>query len=125
VFILVQPPFMQPEESLYWAQRSVDFAFDCGATAVTLIPTRGGNGAMESLAQSGEFSPPAVSTVEEAARYGLSLGRGRVFVDLWDMVNRQDMCQHCLADRVTRLQYINLHQRIIPAVDCSICGGMS
>jgi hypothetical protein len=59
---------MRPEESLHWAQRSLDFAFDCGATAVTLIPTRGGNGAMESLAQSGEFTLPAISTVEQAAR---------------------------------------------------------
>jgi radical SAM enzyme (TIGR01210 family) len=125
VFILVQPPFMRPEESLHWAQRSLEFAFDCAATAVTLIPTRGGNGAMESLAQSGEFTPPAISTVEEAARYGLSLGRGRVCVDLWDMPNRQDTCQHCLADRVTRLQQMNLCQRSIPAVNCSDCGGQS
>ena len=49
VFILVQPPFMKAEESLHWAQRSTDFAFDCGATAATLIPTRGGNGAMEEI----------------------------------------------------------------------------
>ena len=125
VFILVQPPFMRPEESLHWAQRSLDFAFDCGATAVTLIPTRGGNGAMESLAQSGEFTPLAISTVEEAARYGLSLGRGRVFVDLWDMPNRQDTCQHCLADRVTRFQRMNLHQQNIAAVHCSHCEGRS
>ncbi len=53
VFILVQPPFMRPSESLYWAQRSLDFAFDCGASAATLIPTRGGNGAMEILARGG------------------------------------------------------------------------
>src|SRR5580698_6674305 len=48
-FILVQPPFMKPDESLHWAQRSLDFAFDCGATAASLIPARGGNGAMETL----------------------------------------------------------------------------
>jgi len=125
VFVLVQPPFMRPEESLHWTQRSLDFAFDCGATAVTLIPTRGGNGAMESLARSGEFTPPEISTVEEAASYGLSLGRGRVFVDLWDMPNRKDTCQDCLADRVTRLKHMNLHQRSIPAVHCSNCGGKS
>jgi radical SAM enzyme (TIGR01210 family) len=125
VFVLVQPPFMRPEESLYWAQRSLEFAFDCGATAVTLIPTRGGNGAMESLALSGEFTPPAISTVEEAVSYGLSLGRGRVFVDLWDMPNRRDACKECLADRVKRLQYMNLHQLSIPAVHCSNCEGQS
>jgi len=125
VFILVQPPFMRPEESLHWAQRSLDFAFDCGATAATLIPTRGGNGAMESLALSGEFVQPAIATVEAALGYGLSLARGRVFVDLWDIPNRQDTCQHCLADRVARLHRMNLFQKILPTVDCTFCGGQS
>ena len=123
VFILVRPPFMQPEESLYWAQRSLDFAFDCGATAATLIPTRGGNGAMESLAQSGEFTPPDIATVEAAASYGLGLGRGRVFVDLWDMPNRQDTCPKCLTDRVAILHRMNLYQRTFPSVNCPSCGG--
>ncbi len=57
-FILVQPPFMKPEEALHWAQRSLDFAFDCGAAVATLIPTRGGNGAMESLSAIGDFVSP-------------------------------------------------------------------
>ena len=51
VFILVKPPFMREEEALDWAERSLDFAFDCGATAATLIPTRAGNGAMEELSR--------------------------------------------------------------------------
>ena len=34
VFILVQPPFMDPAESLHWAERSLDFAFTCGATEI-------------------------------------------------------------------------------------------
>ena len=42
VFILVQPPLMPPAEALMWAERSLDFAMKCGATAATLIPTRGG-----------------------------------------------------------------------------------
>ena len=61
VFILVKPPFMREEEALDWAERSLDFAFDCGATAATLIPTRAGNGAMEELAGIGEFSPPRLA----------------------------------------------------------------
>jgi archaeosine synthase beta-subunit len=125
VFILVQPPFMRAEESLEWAQRSLDFAFDCGATAATLIPTRGGNGAMETLAQLGEFAPPALATVEAAASYGLNLGRGRVFVDLWEMHNRLNACQFCVADRADRLHRMNLSQQILPSIDCSHCGGLS
>lgn len=125
VFILVQPPFMQPKESLHWACRSLDFAFDCGATAATLIPTRGGNGAMESLARRGDFTPPTLATVEATASYGLRLGRGRVLVDLWDIRTRQGGCQTCLRDRVDRLHRMNLCQRIMPVVTCSHCGGQS
>ena len=125
VFILVQPPFMRREESLYWAQRSLDFAFDCGATASTLIPTRGGNGAMETLAQIGEFTPPALATVEQAVGYGLSLRRGRVFVDLWEMRNRLNACQFCLRKRADRLHRMNLSQQRLPSIECSHCEGLS
>ncbi|HVY94540.1 MAG TPA: radical SAM protein, partial [Bryobacteraceae bacterium] len=99
VFILVKPPFMREDEAVEWAARSVDFAFDCGATAITLIPTRGGNGAMEDL----DFAPPRLETLEAAFEYGLGLRRGRVFVDLWD-VKTDD------AGRVERLRELNLTQ---------------
>jgi hypothetical protein len=122
VFILVQPPFMRADESLYWAERSLDFAFDCGATAATLIPTRGGNGAMEALAASGDFTPPSLATLEAAVGYGLSLRRGRVFSDLWDLPRPID-CPHCRAARVERLRAINLSQAPAPPIPCAACGG--
>jgi radical SAM enzyme (TIGR01210 family) len=125
VFILVQPPFMKAEESLHWAQRSLDFAFDCGATAATLIPTRRGNGAMETLARQGEFVPPTLKTVEEAAHYGLGLKRGRVFVDLWDMRTASMYCLVCLPRRIARLHEMNLSQLVNGAIVCSSCEGNS
>lgn len=85
VFILVKPPFLDEAEALHWACRSTEFAFDCGADVVSLIPTRSGNGALEVLAASGDFSPPRPETLEAALRHGLSLGRGRVFADTWDI----------------------------------------
>ena len=72
-FILVKPPFMLEEEAVEWAVRSLEFAFECGATAATLIPTRGGNGAMEELAATGDFSPPALRTLEMAFEQGILL----------------------------------------------------
>jgi len=99
VFILVKPPFMREEEAVEWSSRSVDFAFDCGATAITLIPTRGGNGAVEELG----FAPPRLETLEAAFEYGLGLRRGRVFVDLWD-VRSDDPA------RLERLRELNLTQ---------------
>jgi radical SAM enzyme (TIGR01210 family) len=125
VFILVQPPFMKPDESLYWAQRSLDFAFDCGAAAATLIPTRGGNGAMETLALQGEFVPPSFEVLEAAMSYGLSIGRGRVFADLWDIRNAVDACEACTSARIARLHEMNLSQRMIEPVACLSCGGHS
>jgi len=124
VFILVQPPFMQPADALTWTARSLDFAFDCGATAATLIPTRAGNGAMEALAAFGDFSPPSLTTVEAAAAYGIALNRGRVFVDLWDL-RRPCACPHCNEQRIARLHTMNLHQTLPPPIACDHCGGAS
>jgi radical SAM enzyme (TIGR01210 family) len=124
VFILVQPPFMPPEESLHWARRSLDFAFDCGATAASLIPTRGGNGAMQALAASGGFTPPNLALIEDAMQYGLDLKRGRVFVDLWDS-QQASHCTHCYSRRVARLKIMNLSQNVSDGFNCDHCGGSS
>ncbi len=120
VFVLVQPPFMQPHEAVLWAQRSVDFAFDCGATAVTLVPTRGGNGAMEALAGNQQFSPPRLETLEASFRNGLGLKRGRVFADLWD-VEKIPSCSACRTPRISRLRHMNLSQTNLAPVRCDCC----
>jgi radical SAM enzyme (TIGR01210 family) len=122
VFILVQPPFMPQEEALEWTTRALEFAFDCGAIAATLIPTRAGNGAMENLAASGDFSPPSLATLEAAVACGMALQRGRVFTDLWDL-RRWPVCIYCHEERIGRLHTMNLEQSILPAVACEHCGG--
>jgi len=121
-FILIKPPFMNEAEALEWAERSLDFAFNCGATVASLIPTRGGNGALDELERSGEFSPPQMETIEAAVDYGLSLKRGRVFVDLWDL-QKQLSCPDCYRARVLRLHEMNLRQSILPPVSCDHRGG--
>ncbi|WP_263385175.1 radical SAM protein [Granulicella arctica] len=120
VFILVQPPFVQAVEALYWAQRSIDFAFECKATALTLIPTRGGNGAMESLRQAGFFTPPDLQTFEASVEYGVRQRKGRVFADLWN-IEQIACCGHCATARIARLQEINLTQTVPPGVECLSC----
>jgi hypothetical protein len=122
VFILVKPPFMLEEEAVEWAMRSLEFAFHCGATAATLIPTRGGNGAMEELADAGAFSPPGLATLEETMANGIAMNKGRVFVDLWD-VRKTASCAACVERRVARLHAMNLQQRGMPPVLCEHCGG--
>jgi hypothetical protein len=120
VFILVQPPFMDAGEALHWAERSLEFAFDCGATVASLIPTRAGNGVLEVLQQSGDFTPPQLATLEAALAYGLAQKRGRVFADLWDLERFAD-CAHCFAARAHRLNEMNRRQTLLPAVECEYC----
>lgn len=122
VFILVQPPFVPAEEALFWAERSIDFAFACRATAITLIPTRAGNGAMDELAGSGRFQPPELSVIEAALTYGLNRAQGRVFVDLWD-VEKVPSCPECRSQRLNRLRRMNLSQQQMNGVPCASCGG--
>ena len=117
VFVLVKPPFLDEAEALHWAKRSIDFAFDCGGRVVSLIPTRFGNGALEALAERGEFSPPKLATLEAALDYGIGLKRGRVFADLWDVEQFSD-CNECFEPRRARLHEINLRQSAQPPVIC-------
>ena len=116
-FILVKPPFLNEEEALEWAVRSLDFAFDRGATVAALIPTRFGNGAMEALGEQGHFAPPALATLEAALAAGIAMGRGRVFADLWDL-ERFSNCAHCFAARAERLRIMNLQQTVPPLPSC-------
>ena len=111
VFVLVKPPFLNESEALEWACRSIDFAFDCGANTISLIPTRSGNGALESLSARGEFAPPRPETLESALAYGIQLGRGRVFADTWDLEKLETNAIRCSSLRA-RLEHANQEQCI-------------
>lgn len=127
VFILVQPPFMRADESLDWAERSLQLALECGAASATLIPTRAGNGAMEALAQQGQFTPPPLAVLESAVECGLALARGTLFqvrADTWDLPRPFD-CPQCGAARAARLRTINLTRTATPRIACDLCGGRS
>src|SRR4029077_17135955 len=114
-------PFISVNEQDRWLCESVDRAISCGATVVSLIPTRGGNGAMEALADQRLYRAPALADIERS--FELALGcapRGRVVVDLWDL-QRFSRCSHCLDDRRRRLRIMNLEQRDHPHVTCLHC----
>ncbi len=122
-FLLVNPPFLDALSGLEWAVKSAEFAFGCGATAVVLIPTRGGNGAMERLRESGEFHPPTLALLETTQRAALALGRGRVFADTWGL-EAFSSCGHCFEARRQRLEAVNLSQIDLPLVPCPVCGSL-
>jgi radical SAM enzyme (TIGR01210 family) len=120
VFVLVKPPFMDEREALDWAVRSTQFAFDCGAEVVSLIPTRFGNGALEALAAQGQFAPPRLATLEAALEQSIALGRGRVFADVWDLEKFSD-CPACFGARRERIARMNLEQQLLPPIRCEHC----
>lgn len=121
-FVLIKPPFQNDDEVRTWATRSIEFAFDCGATAVSLIPTRFGNGALETLAEQGLFTPPTLELIETVVDDGLALKRGRLFVDLWDL-EKFSRCSNCFAPRMQRLRRMNLQQVTEVRTHCALCAG--
>lgn len=122
VFLLVNPPFLSGTEALDWVVKSAAFAFACGASAVSLIPTRLGNGAMERLFAAGEFALPTLGTLERALQACQELGRGRVFADTWG-IETFASCPECRDARCARLQRMNRTQRAEPEIECRTCGG--
>jgi radical SAM enzyme (TIGR01210 family) len=122
VFLLISPPFIHPDEQDRWLVESVDYAMGSGASIVSLIPTRAGNGAMDALAAQGSFHPPDLADIERSVALALqNASSGLVFVDLWDL-DRFSRCSHCFDWRRGRLQAMNLEQRSQDAVACVHCG---
>jgi radical SAM enzyme (TIGR01210 family) len=119
VFLLISPPFVPSSEQDAWLLRSVDAAFACGATAVSLVPTRSGNGAMEALAAAASFRAPSLADIERSHDLALSraAGRGRIFADLWDL-DRFAACPRCFDSRLERLMAMNREQRVRPHAPC-------
>ncbi len=116
-FILLRPPFMTETEGIEWAQRSIDFAFKSGVECCTIIPVRGGNGAMEILQKRGDFTLPDIQSLETVLEYGIRLNAGRVFADTWDL-GLFSKCEKCTDQRTKRLIEMNLSQTILPKVKC-------
>lgn len=119
VFLLISPPFVPQQEQDEWLLRSVDVAFSLGASVVSLVPTRAGNGAIEALAEAGCFRPPDLDDIERSIALALTHAgdRGRVFVDIWDL-GQFARCSQCVAARRERLQAMNLEQRVLAPVQC-------
>ena len=117
-FILLKPPFMNEAEGIFWAERSLDFAFGCGVECCTVIPVRAGNGVMEMLQKQGNFSPPSVRSLEKVLEYGIGLNAGRVFADTWD-IHLFSECKKCSGKRSERITRMNLEQKILNTVECN------
>jgi len=117
-FILLNLPFLSPEEGVHWAKKSLEFAFDSGVDCCVIIPTRTGNGALDWLEQKGYFIKPTIPALEEVLDYGLNLSAGRVFADLWD-IEQFSKCDKCLDKRIIRMSEMNQKQELLSIIQCT------
>src|SRR5215831_3186378 len=89
VFVLVAPPFVPRDEQDDWLLASVAFAEQCGASVISLIPARGGNGAMEALAAQKSFVEATPADVERSRALVLNRAPSpesrapRILIDPW------------------------------------------
>ena len=121
VFVLLGAPFVPAAEGVAWTVRTVEYAAERGASVVSIIPVRGGNGEMERLQALGHFTPPTFSELEESLDLSMQFTSTVVTADLWD-VDRLPACQHCRAERVERMRRVNVSGRAEPRISCSVCG---
>jgi radical SAM enzyme (TIGR01210 family) len=117
-FILLKPPFLSESEGIFWANKSIDYAFEVGVQCCTVIPVRAGNGAMDILMDNGNFSLPKLNSLEAVLDYGIGLSSGRVFADVWDLELFSD-CEKCFDERQRRLMTMNLNQKNVDQVACN------
>lgn len=120
-FVMLQPPFVSPEESVSSALETVEYAWDSGARMVAVIPTRATTAAVRQWELQGSFREPLVTQLEAVLEGALARQRGIVTVDTWDL-ERFCPCEVCGPERRSRLQAMNLTQRVWPPVACPICG---
>jgi archaeosine synthase beta-subunit len=120
VFVLLGTPYVPAGESIAWSVRAVEYAVERGASVVSIIPVRGGNGEMERLHAEGRFTPPSLSQLEETLDLCLRFTGTVVTADLWD-VERLSACDHCKSERVERLRRLNRSGRSEPRISCAVC----
>ncbi len=121
VFVLLGVPCVPAKESVEWTVRTVEYAVERGASIVSIIPLRGGNGEMERLQALGEFTPPTLAQLEEALDRCLQHTSTVVTADLWD-VERMPACAYCRSERIERLRRLNITGRVELRIACTMCG---
>jgi len=120
VFVLLGAPHVPLAETVEWTTRTVRYAVDKGASVVSIIPVRGGNGELERLQSLGLFAPPGLDQLEQALHDTIGLGDAVVTADLWD-AGRLIGCADCRDARIERIRRANLAGRIGSPGSCSSC----
>ena len=120
VFVLLGVPYTSVRDSISWTVRTVAHAVERGASVVSVIPVRGGNGELERLQSLGHFIPPTLVQLEEALDACSDIDGAVVTADMWD-VEQLPACEGCRSERIARMKRINLTGRSEPLIDCATC----
>lgn len=120
-FVLLRPPWLDERSALDWCRRSIEFAIQHAARHVSVIPTRGGNGALEWLRSRGEFEPPQAASLEQILDAYRLQPECVVTVDLWDWDRLRGTCPRCTHARRARLERINVQRCAEPPIECEDC----
>ena len=122
VFVLLGAPHVPAQESIEWTVKTAEYAASRGARRISIIPVRGGNGELERLEALGDFVPPTLAQLEAALERCLAIRSAVVTADVWD-VARLAGCENCRAQRVARIQTMNLSTSPQPPtpIPCSAC----
>ena len=120
VFVLLGAPYVPAADSREWTLRTVEHAVEQGASVISIIPLRGGNGEMERLQGLGELVPPTLRDLETVLDEAVRFAGAVVTADLWD-VERLPACELCCKERFERMRRINLTGAMLPPVECVEC----
>jgi len=121
VFVLLGAPYVPVDETVAWTVRTVEYAVERGASVVSIIPVRGGNGELERLQGLGNFTPPTLLQLEESLDLSLQFTSAVVTADLWD-VDRLASCEQCRVERLERLRRVNVSGQAESRISCDVCG---
>lgn len=133
-FVLLQPLGTRRDESVEWALKSCRQAAAWGTQRVSLIPTRSGNGFIETVAKEFAWEPPTARQLESAFEAllesskqnrqpsGRSTTQAAIYtVDLWDWKLLRGTCDACSQLRFDRLEKMNQHQQVMASPSENIC----
>ncbi len=120
VFVLLGAPYVPPEESVEWTLRAAEYAAQRGASVVSIIPVRGGNGEMERLQAEGHFTPPTLAQLEAVLDRCVGRATTVFTADLWDIAQLPG-CPECRDARGARLRRLNLTGMAELRIDCPAC----
>ena len=121
-FVLLQPFGTTTDDSVQWAIETVNRATAWGVERTCVIPTRPGNGFLDLMLAEGKWCPPDACQLESYLERVLRDRESRSLdsnlqpvytVDLWNWGELEGTCQNCSRTRRSRLERMNLQQRLI------------